>query len=59
MSEKQNYSNPNEDVRVLYQNWVQKLNRNIVGKKWKTRWMVVHSNGTLESYRERPMSLTQ
>lgn len=59
MSEKRNYSNPNEDVRVLHQNWVQKRSRKLVGKKWKKRWMVVHSNGKLESYRERPMSLTE
>jgi len=60
MSEKQPSSNYRNDVRSIYQNWVQKLSRGKISyMKWKKRWMVIRSNGQLYSYKERPNSLME
>jgi len=59
MSEERRTSNFGGDVRSIDQNWVHILIKGkLRGRKWKKRWMVIRSNGTLKSYKERPMSLT-
>merc|ERR550534_2293015 len=48
---------PKNCGRVLHQGWVQKRAKRMFGANWRKQWFVLHHNGYLSRFQERPKSI--